>query len=123
MAKKEARIEDLRKRLLALQNEINAATARIQLHQQSVIRANMSFSGGNGRIWITPSLDGYDISLSGASLQKQMYPFMKDRVGRDCDGFKQRNKDLKNQPFWRVSDFDLVRQAVIHYADTGHRAP
>ena len=83
----------------------------------------MSFSGGNGRIWITPSLDGYDISLSGASLQKQMYPFMKDRVGRDCDGFKQRNKDLKNQPFWRVSDFELVRQAVIHYADTGHRAP
>lgn len=118
MSGKEARIDELRKKLSSLAEEINAGKARIKLHQQTKVRGNMSFSGGNGRIWVTPCSYGYDISLSGQSLQKQMYGFMKERVGRECDGFKQRNKDIKNQPFWRVREFEIVHQAVIRYSET-----
>ena len=117
----EKRIENLRDRLAALEQEINSSGQyNIQLHQQNVHKHHLSFSGGNGRIWISPKAEGYDISLSGKSLERQMYPFMRDLCGRECDGYKQTNERLgkKDNPFWRVSDFELVKKAVFRYAST-----
>lgn len=117
----EKRIEDLKSRLAALEREINSSGQyNIQLHQQNVHKHHLSFSGGNGRIWISPNSEGYDISLSGKSLASQMYPFMRDVCGRECDGYKQTNERLgkKDNPFWRVNDFALVSASVHHYART-----
>jgi hypothetical protein len=49
-----------------------------------------------------------------------MYPFMRDLCGRECDGYKQTNARLgkKDNPFWRVNDFELVKKAVFRYAST-----
>jgi hypothetical protein len=117
----EKRIADLKSRLAALEQEINSGGQyKVQLHQQDVHKHHLSFSGGNGRIWISPNTEGYDISLSGKSLERQMYPFMRDLCERECNGYKQTNARLgkKDNPFWRVSDFDLVKRAVFHYAST-----
>jgi len=80
----------------------------------------MSISGANGRVWIQPSTAGYDVSLSGESLEKQLYTFMKELFGHECNGYKQTNNNegTKRQPFWRTSDFKKVRAAVCHYAKT-----
>lgn len=121
MSVKENRISDLKQRLLELRDQVSITGKNIELHQQEVKTKNLSFSGGNGRLCIKPNTEGYDISLEGQSIQKQMYPFMKELCGKECDGYKQKNTRLGqlNSPFWRVRDFDLVRKAVIHYAGTG----
>ena len=49
--------------------------------------------------------------------EKQMYSLMKDSVGRDRDGFKQRKKDIENQSFWSVRDFESVHQTLIRYSE------
>jgi|688.fasta_scaffold236373_2 hypothetical protein len=118
---REKRIEDLKKRMLNLLDQINAlGNHQLQVHQQRVTKEHLCFMGGNGRIWITPCTAGYDISLSGKSLENQMYPFMRDLCGRECDGYKQTNARLgrKDNPFWRVNDFELVKKAVFRYAST-----
>lgn len=75
----------------------------------------MSFIGGNGRIGIQPFHSEYDVSLSGKSVEKQMYKFMCDLCGKNPNGYKQTKS---RQPFWRVADFKLVEKAVYHYAKT-----
>ena len=45
---KELRIEDLKKRLASLEKEVNARTERVHLHQQDVVKGNMSFQVGMG---------------------------------------------------------------------------
>ena len=117
-AMKENQTDILKSKLLLLESEILASGANsIKLNQQFVTKANMSFSGGDGRIYIQPASDGYDVSLSGRSLQSQMLKFMTDICGKSPDGHKQTKPDL-HQPYWRVSDFGLVQEAVIHYSKT-----
>jgi hypothetical protein len=114
-------IEVLKNRLLQLEAEVNSnGEIKIQFHQQSVQKKHMCFLGGNGRLWVSPSSDGYDITLSGKSLENQMYTFMRNLCGKECDGYKQTNAKIgKNDaPFWRVNDFKLVKDAVLHYAET-----
>lgn len=113
--------EILKNLLLQLEAEINSTGVhKIQFHQQRVKQNHMGFLGCNGRLWISPSSLGYDIELSGKSLEKQMYPFMQSLCGRECDGYKQKNAKLgkKDSPFWRVNDFKLVKDAVLHYSQT-----
>ena len=113
--------EILKNRLMQLVDEANTSPEiNIQFNQQRVVKEHMSITGGNGRLYITPSVDGYDISLSGISIEKKMYAFMRDLCGKECDGYKQLNKKIgkENQPFWRVSDFKIVATAIYQYAKT-----
>ena len=108
----------LKTKLELLQAELVASGAKnIQLNQQAIKKANLSFSGGDGRIYIQPSSVGYDISLSGQSLQKAMFGFMTDLCGGNPDGYKQ-TKPAPHAPFWRVSNFALVEKAVRRYSQT-----
>jgi hypothetical protein len=113
--------EILKARLLKLEAKINEdGRNKIQYHEQHEDKKNMSFTGGNGRLYVTPSSEGYDISLSGKLLQSQMYPFMRDLCGKECDGYKQTNQKIGKQDvlFWRIEDFALVVKAVRHYSKT-----
>lgn len=114
--------EDCKEKLQKLLVQINAsrATSKLKFNQQVKITSHMSLSGGNGRIWINPHREGIDVSLSGQSLEKQMYGFMFRLFGRDCDGFKQKNagKGFKRQPFWRTTDFRQVKEVAFKYAKT-----
>jgi len=69
-------------------------------------------SGGDGRIWVTVTTKGYDVSISGATLEYELYNYMRLLCGRDCDGYKKSSGDSKNprQPFWRVADFSYVKK-------------
>ena len=82
-----------------------------------ITKENMSFSGGTGRIWIGPFHEQYDICLSGKSLENQMYGFMQNLCSKAHDGYKQ-TKPEPHAPFWRVSDFEIVKKAVYNYAKT-----
>jgi hypothetical protein len=85
--------EILEIRLHRLEAEVNAAGRnKIQFCQERVQRNSMSFIGGNGLLYVTLSFYEFDISLSGKSLQTQMYPFMRDLCGKECDGYKQTKK-------------------------------
>jgi hypothetical protein len=111
-----------RKLLIDIVKEINTfqGSLKITFNQQARQKKNMSFCGGNGRLWVQPVTEGYDVSLSGKSLEKQMYGFMSNLCDRECDGYKQTNmnKGKKENPFWRVADFDKVRKAAYYYAET-----
>lgn len=110
--------ENLKNKLLLLVDEINEQIgSNIKFNQQNIIKENMSFSGANGRIWITPFHSQYDICLSGKSIEKHMYNFMCSICGKKNDGYKQ-TKPEPYAPFWRVSDFKLVEKAAYHYAKT-----
>ena len=110
--------EILKTKLLYLEDEINSRKdCSIKFHQQDVTKEHMSFTGGNGRIGVSPSSEKYDIVLSGQSIEKQMYGFLQKTCGKDHDGYKQ-TKPEPHAPFWRVSDFELVKKAVLHYAKT-----
>ena len=115
--------EDILKSLLEkLVDSINSdqGNLKIRFNQQVKQTKNMSLTGGNGRLYVQPAIDGYDISLSGKSLENEMYGFMRSLCNKDCDGYKQLNKRLgkKDQPFWRVEDFNMVRESAYHYAKT-----
>jgi hypothetical protein len=116
--------EVVKKQLEKLVDEINFSNGnyKLKVNQQVVKTENISIYGANGRLYVKPaiSMDSYDISLSGKSLQNQMYSFMCDLVGRECDGYKQINARLgkKDSPFWRTSDFEKVRLAAYYYART-----
>ena len=116
------RVERLKRRLIALRDEINAhhGSEKVAFNQQDAEKANMSFSGCNGRIWIQPAPERYDVSLSGKSLEAQLTEPFNRLFGKPFDGYKQpnANKGTYTQPYWRTSDFELVRQAAFKYADT-----
>ena len=87
-------------------------------HQQDVVRDHQCLMGRNGRLWITSNRGGFDITLSGQSLIAEMTGFMEDLTGRAATGSKQTNYPA---PFWRVSDWELVRSAAERYAMTHTR--
>jgi hypothetical protein len=106
--------EILKNKLLQLQSEVNINPLHnIKFEQQEAKKENMGFIGGNGKIYIQPFHSEYDISLSGKSIEKQMYQFMCDLCGKR-EGYKHKSR----QAFWRVTDFKLVEKAVYHYAKT-----
>lgn len=90
------------------------------LNQQRVTKKHISLSGANGRLWVSPSVVGYDISVSGKSLENELVPTLKTYFGRNPDGYKQKNanKGFKHQPFWRTKDFQDVQVACELYAKT-----
>lgn len=112
----------LKNELLEFIHAINTSSGdpKLVFNQQDVVRENMSISGCNGRIWISPSSEGYDVSLSGISLEREMYGYMRALFGHECTGYKQRNanKGFKRQPFWRTSDFHKVESVIERYAKT-----
>jgi hypothetical protein len=109
-------IEILKNKLIQLESEVNINPLHnIEFHNNQVKKENMSFTGGNGRIWIQPFHREYDISLSGKSIEKHMYRFMCDLCGKNHNGYKQ-TKPEPHAPFWRITDFKLVEKAVYHYA-------
>jgi hypothetical protein len=96
-------------KLQRLEAELQAkGHARLKFNQQRKTRANMSFSGGNGRLWIQPVAGCYDLSLPGHGKNlRQASRWLQAnhrRIGK------------QDQPFWRVENFDLVREAVEKYA-------
>lgn len=112
-------IERLAAHLKHLDSELHdAGKIHIRFNQQRVSKGNMSFSGGNGRIWMQPVANHYDLSLSGKALIAEMSSDMNLICGRACIGYKQTNKKLakQDQPYWRVQDFKLVRAAVDRYS-------
>lgn len=80
----------------------------------------MSFSGCNGRLWIQPFHEEYDVSLSGASLEKELTDEFNGLFNKKFDGYKQTNsnEETYRQPYWRTSDFSLVIAATKKYAQT-----
>jgi hypothetical protein len=50
----------------------NLGSLKMKFNQQQVSTGNMSLSGGNGRVWITPCSSGCDVSLSGKSLESEL---------------------------------------------------
>lgn len=111
-------------RLHELVAEVNAEklpkSGELAFYQQRVAKGNMSvyLTQGNGRIYVQPSTSGCDVSLSGQVIEGEMHPFMRELFGKECDGFKQlnRNKGWAKQPFWRTDDFGKVKNAIRYYA-------
>lgn len=106
-----------KKKLKDLVAKINAQHPAIGLayHQQDVSKKNMCVEGCNGKIWIEPMSNWYDISLSGQSLTLEMTSYMNQEFGEKT-GNKQSKPEPSHQPFWRVDDFELVEKAVFRYA-------
>ena len=80
----------------------------------------MSIVGGNGRLRIKSTAAGFDISLAGESLEREMYPFMSRLFGRSHNGYKQRNKNkgTKSAPFWKTNDLSKIELAAVVYSKT-----
>ena len=108
------RIKDSQKSISALVEEINlkSQAKRFTFQQQKIKTTNISITGGNGRLRIQIAKNHYHISLSGLSLEKEMYSFMESLCEKKHDGFKH----PFSNPFWKVNDFNLVRKAAYHYA-------
>lgn len=116
-----SKTEILKSKLVNLVNELNEFNnLNLKFNQQDQNLENMSISGANGRLYITPSSIGYDVSLSGKSLEKNLHNSFKELFNQDCIGFKQTNKNtgIITQPFWRTDDFSLVKKAVFLYSKT-----
>jgi predicted HNH restriction endonuclease len=107
-------------KLNKLKDEINSSNGyyKLEVKQQNRKNENIGLSGANGHLGVAPIKDGYRISLCGKSLENKMYIFMRDLLGKECDGYGQRNARLgkKDQPFWKTSDFEKVRSAAYYYA-------
>lgn len=113
------KVDEVKKQLIALEAEVNSqfdsGFVRIEFEQQSEIKKNMSFTGGNGRIYVKPftRLKKYEIALAGTAIE--MYPFMRDLCGAECASENHRGK-THPEPYWRVDDFEIVKKAVYQYA-------
>ena len=103
-------------------DSINARRGDLKLEFkcQEVKTENMSIVGGNGRLRVKATSAGFDLSLAGASLEREMYPIMKQLFGRKHDGYKQRNskKGTKSAPFWKTSDLAKLELAASEYSNT-----
>ncbi|HHX8502022.1 TPA: histidine kinase [Vibrio diabolicus] len=107
----------LTKEVESLNSELNIA---LVLNQQEKVKKHISLSGANGRLWVSPSSGGYDVSISGASLERKLLPVLKAHFERKPDGFKQKNsnKGFLRQPYWRTGNFGDVQYACELYAHT-----
>lgn len=110
---------DVAKKMLErLRAEIEQTTGKaLTVTQQDVSRKNMSFKGANGRIWIEPNNDYWDVSPSGQSVESQLAPEFQKLFGRVNDGFKQ-TRPIPRQPFWRTTEFQQVKEAALLYSKT-----
>jgi hypothetical protein len=116
LSKGRNKIQELEFKLRELVKEINASiNPHVSFDQQRKKKEHMSLIGCNGRMFILPTSTGYDVSISGMSVEKNLYPFLKDLFGKDCDGYRQPNSRV---PKWKTDDFDLVKQAALIYAKT-----
>ena len=107
-------IDATKEKLEQLVEEINLLSSRkIRFHQQAKVKKHMAIKGSNGTLYIQPTTTAYDICLYGQSLEAEMSPFMQSLCGNKCMGYKQSNN---REPFWRVDDFRVVREAVFRYA-------
>lgn len=117
-----SKTEIIKAHLISLVNEINTKNGyeKLKFNQQQIKLGNMSLSGANGRLRITHSSIGYDVSLSGKSLESNLYNSFKDLFGCECHGYKQtnRNTGIITQPFWRTGNFSLVKEAALIYEKT-----
>jgi hypothetical protein len=113
------KVGEVKEQLIALEEEVNyqvdSGFVHIEFDQQSVKEENMSFTEGNGRIYVKPfiRLKKYEIALAGTAIE--MYPFMRDLCRAECAGENHRGK-THPEPYWRVDDFEIVKKAVYHYA-------
>jgi hypothetical protein len=113
-------IVQLEKKLKDLETVLRErGETHIKFDQQPKVKENMYFVGGNGRMYIQPVADCFDISLSGKDLTKNLTGEMEKLCG-PRHGYKQANKKLgkQDQPYWRVIDFNLVKAALDLYAKT-----
>lgn len=108
-------VDQVNKQLIALEAEVNSQLdsgfVHIKFDQQPGTPKNMSFTGGNGRIYVKPfiRLKKYEIALAGTAIE--MYSFMRDLCGAECAGENHRGK-THPEPYWRVDDFEIVKKAV-----------
>ncbi|PML05254.1 hypothetical protein BCT86_13035 [Vibrio breoganii] len=112
----------LHRRLILLVTRLNeSGYSSIKLHQQNKRKENMSLEGGIGRLYVQPSANGYDVSLSGASIEHLMTKQLEELFGRIPDGYKQTNatKGFKKQPYWRTDNFSHVEVVSEMYARLG----
>jgi hypothetical protein len=106
--------EALKEKLISLVKEINVSiNPSVSFDQQLKIKKHMSLIGCNGRMFVLPTPTGYEVSIYGISVEKNLYPYLKDLFGRDCNGHRQPNE---RQPKWKTDDFNIVKQAAILYA-------
>ena len=114
--------DTIRSHIKRVIENINTQRGDIKLgfSQQKKKTKNMSIVGGNGRLRIKPTVAGFDISLAGKSLEREMYPFMSQLFGRNHDGYKQRNKNkgTKSAPFWKTNDLSKLELAAVKYSKT-----
>ena len=111
--------EVTKQQLQELVDRVNSTPQRntLEFHQQTESKENMSITGGNGRLCIRLTTKGYDIGLSGKSLEKEMYAFMCKLTSKnhhDKYGFPAKEA----QPKWEVDNFKKVEDAVCRYAST-----
>ncbi|ELA7884164.1 histidine kinase [Vibrio parahaemolyticus] len=107
----------LAKEVESLNSKLNKTLA---LNQQDKVKKHISLSGANGRLWVSPSTGGYDVSISGASLERTLLPVLTAHFKRRPDGYKQKNsnKGFLRQPYWRTNNFGDVQYACELYANT-----
>lgn len=113
-----SRVEELKKQVLDLIDEINALPGGIiiRLHEPpGLSNNNMGLDGGSGKLYIKPrGAKEYLIALSTQRLAHEMGQFMKDLCGKEHDGLSHKKKG--REPYWIVDDFDKVRKASYYYA-------
>lgn len=112
-------VEILKTQLKMLVDDVNSSLgySKLTFHQQPVSKIKMSVTGGNGRLCIYPTSNGYKIGLSGIPLTNEMYGFMCKLTGKnkhDTYIFPAKKK----LPMWIVDDFSLIKKAVQQYAKT-----
>lgn len=107
-----------------LAKEVESLNSRFSktliLNQQDKVKKHISLSGANGRLWVSPSTGGYDVSVSGISLERTLLPVLTAYFNREPDGYKQKNsnKGLLRQPYWRTNNFGDVQYACGLYANS-----
>ncbi|MFA0252683.1 hypothetical protein AB4480_25050, partial [Vibrio sp. 10N.261.45.A4] len=73
-------------KLVELHNSQSGSNLKVL--QQEKVKANISIAGGNGRLYVHPNSEGYDVSLSGQSLEHILTPSLVDFFHRSPDGYK-----------------------------------
>ena len=118
-------IKELKLKIDILVEEINSLSAQNLVYpdQQKIVKENITIRGEKGThfyrtsLYIQPhkSSNKIDICLHGKLLEKEMYKFVSDLCGKQCDGYKQPND---RAPYWRIGidDFHVVKEVAYQYA-------
>ena len=108
----------LKSQLEQLVDKINLSLGceKLSVHQQPATEARLSVLGGNGRLCINPTSEGYKIGLSGIPLTNEMYGFMREITGKPHDIYEFPADE--RLPKWKVENFSIIEKAVHRYAQT-----